>query len=141
MMEDYEAPSVAPDEHMASPEDAIMTLESEILQLVVQLGGSKQKYIKKFCAHEAARTQHTITEVYSPPRVTEWSKRLPGYGIVPGLALDLTTRDDNGIPWDFDLPERRAAARKLIAEQKPFFLVGSPLCTAFRRCTALDLTT
>ena len=37
MMENYEAPSVAADEDMASPEDAIMIVESEILQLVVQL--------------------------------------------------------------------------------------------------------
>ena len=28
MMDDYEAPSVAPDEDMASPEDAVMTVES-----------------------------------------------------------------------------------------------------------------
>ena len=112
---------------MASPEDAVMTVESEILQLVVQLGGSKQKYSRKMeYAREAAtlddakwlmqpQAKHTITEVYSPPRVTEWAKRLPGYKIVLGLALDLITRDDNGIPWDFDLPERREAARRLIA--------------------------
>ena len=95
MMEDYEAPSVAPDEDMASPEDTVMIVESEILQLIVQLGGSKQRYIDKFTpyAREAAKVrgivrndgtlsqaevhQPTITEVYSPPRVTEWSKRLP----------------------------------------------------------------
>ena len=72
--------------------------------------------------------------------MTEWAKRIPGYGIVPGLALDLTTRDEDGVPWDFDLPERREAARMLIAEQKPLFLIGSPMCTAFCAWQRLNAT-
>ena len=75
--------------------------------------------------------KQAITEVYSPSCVTAWAKRLPGFEIVPGLALDFITRDENGVPWDFDLPERREAARRFIAEQKQLFLVGSPMCTAF----------
>ena len=94
--------------------------------MVVQLGGSRAKYSKR--QHQAKRA---VTEVYSPPRVIEWAKRLPGYGIVLGLALDFTTRDEAGVPWDFDLPERRAAARKRIAEERPLFLIGSRMCTAF----------
>ena len=58
------------------------------------------------------------------------SGRTPGFGIVPGLALDLTTFNENGVAWDFDKPERREAARARIAREKPMFLIGSPMCTA-----------
>ena len=67
MAEDYEATSVAPDEEMPGPDDAVTTMENEILQLVIQLGGSRAKYSK--LQHQA---KQAITEVYSPPRVTEW---------------------------------------------------------------------
>ena len=87
MADDYDATSVAPDEEMLGTDDAAMTLENEIPQLVVQLGGSKARYSKR-----QRQAKQAITEVSSPPRVTEWAKRLPGYGIVTGLALDLTTR-------------------------------------------------
>ena len=126
-MKDWEATSAESDEEMP-PVDAVGALEIEILQLVEHLGGSREKYSRQ--QHQA---KQAITEVYSPPRVTEWAKKLPGYGIVIGFAFDLITRDDNGVPWDFDLAERREAARRFIAEQKPLFLVGSPMCTAF--CT------
>ena len=61
-------------------------------------------------------TPHVITEIYSPPRVTACAKSLPGFGIVPGLALDVTTVDENGVAWDFDIPSRRDEARRRIAE-------------------------
>ena len=50
---------------------------------------------------------------------------------LPGYAFDLTTVDENGVPWDFDVPERREEAKRRIMEQKPMLLVGSPMCTAF----------
>ena len=39
-----------------------------------------------------------VIEVYSPPRVTSLAHR---FGLRPGMALDLTTVDENGLPWDF----------------------------------------
>ena len=103
---------MAPDEEIIGPDEAAMTLENAILQLVVQLGGSKARYSKR-----QRQAKQAITQVYSPPRVTEWATRLPGYGMVIGFALDLTTRDQAGVPWDFDLPERREAARRRIVEK------------------------
>ena len=57
----------------------------------------------------------------------------PGYGVVHGLAWDLTTTDGQGRAWDFDDSERRAAAWRLIKRDKPFILIGTPRCTAFSR--------
>ena len=54
---------------------------------------------------------------------------LPSLRVVPGMALDLTTHDENGKSWDFDDPEMRQKARTIVAENKPLMLVGSPICT------------
>ena len=55
-----------------------------------------------------------------------------GADLVPGLALDITCNDplDNQ-PWDFDKADKRQRARDLFQAQKPLFLVGSVMCTAW----------
>ena len=68
---------------------------------------------------------------YSPPRISALAKELPNYGIAPGLALDLTVPDENGEPWDFSRPAMRAKAERLLEQQQPTLLVGTPMCTAF----------
>ena len=40
-----------------------------------------------------------VCEVYSPPRVTATAREM---GMKGGWALDLTTDDDQGRPWDFN---------------------------------------
>ena len=67
-----------------------------------------------------------VTEVYSPPRVTSMAQKL---GLIPGMALDLTTTDDDdGKPWDFNDEKKRRKAKKLVREQR---CLVSPMCTAF----------
>ena len=40
------------------------------------------------------------------------------FGLIPGFALDLTTIDpSDGQPWDFDKPEKRERARKLLSDK------------------------
>lgn len=63
-----------------------------------------------------------VSEIYSPPRVTA---RAGAWGLTPRAALDLTCG------WDFSRIEDRLAAEKLIDEQDPELLIGSPMCTAF----------
>ena len=70
----------------------------------------------------------SICEVYSPPRVVPHAEKR---GFQPGWSLDLTTTTPEGLPWDFSQPARRAEARKLVQEQKPLLLIGSPMCTRF----------
>jgi len=53
---------------------------------------------------------------------------------MPGYALVLTTVDPaDGLPWDFSLRKKRIRARKLIREQRPYLVIGSPQCKGF--CT------
>ena len=62
--------------------------------------------------------------------VTGMLKRMTNHGLTPGLALDLTTIDpDDGMPWDFDVVAKRDKALRLLREQKPLFVIGSPMCT------------
>ena len=71
-----------------------------------------------------------VSEIYSPPRVTAMLTRMTNHGLTPGLALDLTTIDpDDGMPWDFDVVAKRDKALRLLREQRPLFVIGSPMCT------------
>ena len=46
-------------------------------------------------------------------------------------ALDLRTTKVSGEPWDFMEAGDRAEARRMVQEDKPDWLIGSPPCTAF----------
>ena len=46
------------------------------------------------------------------------AKLLPGYGIIPGFALDLSTADEDGNLWDFTKADMRAKAEKKVKEEK-----------------------
>ena len=71
---------------------------------------------------------HHVSEVYSPPRVTDIAQHM---GLVPGFALDLTIPDKWGRKWDFSKPECRKAAEELLDQEQPLLLIGSPMCKAF----------
>jgi len=42
------------------------------------------------------------------------------------------------MPWDFSRPEKRDKARRMVREQKPYVLIGSPECRAFSTWQALN---
>ena len=63
---------------------------------------------------------------------------LPGMGLIPSFALDLTTRDEDGNPWDSNCPRQRQKARKLRTETRPYFLVGPPCCTMYSSLQAMN---
>ena len=79
-----------------------------------------------------------VSEVYSPQRETGAAGRLKNLGIAPGVAMDLATTDENGMPWDFHKLERRQAARAKLQKERPMLLVGSPMCTRFCTWQALS---
>jgi hypothetical protein len=64
----------------------------------------------------------------------------PSYGLVPGSAYDIEVDDDKGVPWDFDIPEQRNKCIREILAQRPAFLIGSPMCTAFSILQGLNKT-
>ena len=93
--------------------------------LLNQLGSAGRSHRRESCA--AAR--RIVTEVYSPPRITKLIRESRMRHVMPGYALDLTTVDPaDGLPWDFSIRRKRIRARKLIREQRPYLIIGSPQC-------------
>ena len=83
------------------PEDLADRMETEILSLNVG------------AAFETT-AQGSISETYSPPRVVPHAEKA---GLIPGWSLDLTVNDpDDNKPWDFNDPEKREKAKKLIKD-------------------------
>ena len=79
----------------------------------------------------------TVSEIYSPPRVTAAARSL-NLGLVQGFGFDRTCGNENGKALDFADVERRKEARRRFREQKPMFLIGSSMCTAFSTWQALN---
>lgn len=59
-------------------------------------------------------------------------------GLIPGMALDLTENDVDGLPWDFNNPEKRVRAEQLIRDKKTSSFIGSPVCSAFSQIQGLN---
>ena len=70
-----------------------------------------------------------VCEVYSPPRVAAQAKS--HHGLRQGWSLDLTVNDEDGLPWDFNNPQKRMKAEAMLKRDRPGLLIGSPMCTAF----------
>ena len=115
--------------------DRASRASEEILRIVRELGGSREKYKRE----RKRALNKVISEVYSAPRITQALKMLPTQDISPGFALDLTTEDENGIPWDFTKADRREAARHKVEREEPMFLVGSPPCTVWSSLQVLNV--
>ncbi len=111
-----------------SREDAVSAI------LLQQLGSFRKSYRRE--ARTKLKTMiddmKIVSEVYSPPRVTKELREKPRKHLIPGFALDLTVTDpDDGQPWDFSRESKRTKARALLRKQRPYMLIGSPMCTAF----------
>ena len=102
--------------------------------MLSQLGGSKRR------VKDARRGyKHLVSEIYSPPRVTAEIRKSRTRHLLPGFALDLTVLDpSDGLPWDFNLEAKREKARRMVREQRPYLLIGSPECRAFSTWQALN---
>ena len=106
----------------------------KISMLIHALGSSGQAYRRE----KARSARHIISEVYSAPRVTEMARRLPKYGLGPGLALDFTVNDEDGRPFNFNDKRQREKAERMLEDQQPFILIGSPPCTPFSQIQAIN---
>lgn len=67
-----------------------------------------------------------VAEFYSPPRITDMTANT---GLRAGWSLDITKKDSDGRPWDFNVPEMRNRAARKIFDDKPWLFIGSPMCT------------
>ena len=82
---------------------------------------------KSFRRERKQAVRRVVTEIYSPPRVTEMLNHMSNHKLTPGLAFDLTTLDpDDGTPWDLSLGEKRIKVLKEMRREKPLFVIGSP---------------
>ncbi len=105
-----------------------LVVEDEVVALVSAMGGDAKKYQKEY----RQSLNRMVSKVYSPARVTAMAKAMPSLRLIPGFALDLTTLDEfDGEPWDFRRSDKRRRALKLVDEQKPMLIIGSPECRAF----------
>ena len=81
--------------------------------------------------------QSAITEIYSPSRVNGVAGKLR---LIPGTSLDLTTTDENGDPWDFNVKSMRDKAEKIVRSKGALLLIGSPMCTAFSQLQNINFS-
>ena len=75
-----------------------------------------------------------VTEIFSQPRICQEASGRDFHGVTlrPGWSLDLTMEDPmTGERWDLSKPEVRNRVRNLVRTTKPYFIIGSPPCTAF----------
>eukprot|EP00969_Alexandrium_andersonii_P052430 2302360-Alexandrium_andersonii.AAC.1 len=63
------------------------------------------------------------------------AERRPRYGVPSAGALGLRP-GPGGQSWNFDLPEGRERASRLVASRRPFLLIGSPPCADWRGLNA-----
>ena len=52
--------------------------------------------------------------------------------------MDLTTCDEHGNPWDFNVDAMRAKAKHIVKHKSALLLVVSPMCSAFSRLQAFN---
>ncbi len=112
------------------------SIDDVISGLILQQMGSAGRSYKR---ERRQTTRRILSEIYSPPRVTKLIQQSRHRHVLPGYAFDITVNDpyDNK-PWDFNIPEKRARARRLLQEQGPYVLIGSPMCTQFCTWQALN---
>ena len=82
-------------------EDAEDVVSSILLN---QLGQAGRSHRREF----SQNYRKLVSEIYSPPRITEEIKKGRYRKLAPGFAFDLTIVDpDDGQPWDFHRRDKR----------------------------------
>jgi hypothetical protein len=107
------------------------SFDDEVSTLLLdQLGSVGRSHRRESCSV----AKRLVTQAYSPPRITKLIRESRMRHVVSGYGLDLSTIDPaDGLPWDFSIRRKRIRARKLIREQRPYLVTGSPQCKEF--CT------
>jgi hypothetical protein len=108
--------------------DMMMDEEIDSRRLLLQVGA-----ISRRDAYDFGRP--AIVELFSPPRVTDYARRMR---VGDGVAMDLTTVDEQGRPWNFSLEDCRRRATELVEWLDPDLLIGSPPCGPYSQLQALN---
>ena len=83
----------------------------------------------------ASQWSSECAEVYSPPRITSVASHM---GLKTAWAMNLTTLDESGNPWDFSQAAQRKKALRRLREDKPLMLVACPMCGPFSSMNELN---
>ena len=75
-----------------------------------------------------AIVKNHVSEIWSPQRVNSLAAE---YNLQPGFSFDIQVNDEKNEPWHFDVPAQKAECIRHILEQKPSFVIGSPMCSEF----------
>ena len=118
----------------------IGSLEPEVDDFVAQMMLQQLGAMGRNYKREArAGYKHLVSEIYSPPRITAELKKQRRGCLLPGFAFDITCEDpDDGQAWDFSRRDKREKARRLLRQQRPYMIIGSPECKAFSTWMALN---
>ena len=69
--------------------------DAEMIMLMCEMGADGKAYNRE----RRTQVRKVVSEIYSPPRVTKAAADNPGYGLMPGFAIDLTCNDEtDGMP-------------------------------------------
>ena len=91
------------------------TQDDEIAGMLLTQLGAGRAYARE---RRQAAQRFTVSEVYSPPRVTKEFREGKWKHLLPGFALDLTVVDpSDGLPWDFSRKSKREKAVALLRQQ------------------------
>ena len=90
----------------------------------------------RLCGKGQQLVQSHVSEAYSPVRVTGMAENM---GLILGLAMDLSTYDEHGNPWDFNNATMRQKAKAIVKSTAAMLLVVSPMCSAFSRLQTFNV--
>ena len=96
------------------------------------LCGVKEGIAQRKAADMVAPSKATFVEMYGRGAIMREANTTRRDLNVEGLAaLDLRTSKPDGSAWNFNLKGDRQMAMDLIDKEDPYFVIGSPPCTAF----------
>ena len=105
--------------------EAVTAMVDELDQMCTR---KMMKKLAKSAVENKSEDQMDVAEVFSPPRMTSAAAKR---GYKPGFAMDLTTCDDEGKPWDLSCPIQQKKALQMQDKQQPWVLMACPPCKMF----------
>ena len=129
--------SAEPPTKKAREELKLLMATSEVKRILKELDECPELQLPRQQKRSAGVTKWNTdcAEIYSPPRITEVASRMK---MKRAWALDLTTLDEHGNPWDFSLGNQRKKALELLERDKPLLLVACPMCGPFSSINDLN---
>ena len=134
MLDDQEAEDTKMGlEMMGFNSDLVEWLMNDSTQVIHQLN-EVSRMVKLYGAGQTV-TQSHVSEAYSPARATGMAEKMR---LISGLAMDITTCDQHGNPWDFNLASMRNKAKKIVKSKSALLLIVSPMRGAFSRLQSFN---